>query len=317
MLYRNNGLTERLFPLPSSQKRRRGLVEGLATLSVSAAVLVAVRLQLMGSKAPEFAPADNPSADCPSRLTRTLTFLYLPAFNFWLLLQPSVLSFDWSMEAIPLVQRLADPRNLATLALYGAVAYAAWSVLLARRAREEDDQWPSSSQLDALFDLLPDDQANGNENGSCCKFTCASGDCGASSSSSVRSDASAANWSRCRAGTDLTVIALSMLVVPFVPATNLFFYVGFVVAERVLYIPSIGYCLLVALGFHLTDDWLGKRRRHARRLRFLWRFACFALLALFAARTVRRNADWLSEETLYRSGIKVNPPKGNEIAIVI
>jgi hypothetical protein len=28
---------------------------------------------------------------------------------------------------------------------------------------------------------------------------------------------------------------------------NQFFYVGFVVAERVLYIPSIGYCLVVGL----------------------------------------------------------------------
>ena len=39
-----------------------------------------------------------------------------------------------------------------------------------------------------------------------------------------------------------------MLVIPFVPASNLFFPVGFVVAERVLYIPSMGYAALVALG---------------------------------------------------------------------
>lgn len=37
-----------------------------------------------------------------------------------------------------------------------------------------------------------------------------------------------------------------MLIIPFLPATNLPFYVGFVVAERILYIPSMGYCLLVA-----------------------------------------------------------------------
>lgn len=35
----------------------------------------------------------------------------------------------------------------------------------------------------------------------------------------------------------------------FIPASNLFFYVGFVVAERVLYVPSMGFCLLVGLGF--------------------------------------------------------------------
>ena len=43
-------------------------------------------------------------------------------------------------------------------------------------------------------------------------------------------------------------MSLVLVVVPFLPASNLFFRVGFVVAERVLYLPSAGYCLLVALG---------------------------------------------------------------------
>ena len=47
---------------------------------------------------------------------------------------------------------------------------------------------------------------------------------------------------------DLLLLALSVLVLPFLPASNLLFPVGFVVAERVLYIPSMGFCLLVAMG---------------------------------------------------------------------
>ena len=31
---------------------------------------------------------------------------------------------------------------------------------------------------------------------------------------------------------------------PFIPASNLFFPVGFVVAERVLYVLSMGFCIL-------------------------------------------------------------------------
>ena len=42
--------------------------------------------------------------------------------------------------------------------------------------------------------------------------------------------------------------SIVLLVIPFLPASNLFFRVGFVVAERVLYLPSAGYCLLFALG---------------------------------------------------------------------
>jgi len=45
--------------------------------------------------------------------------------------------------------------------------------------------------------------------------------------------------------------SLALMVFPFIPASNLFFPVGFVVAERVLYAPSMGFCLLVAVGLHL------------------------------------------------------------------
>ncbi|XP_037087459.1 protein O-mannosyl-transferase Tmtc3-like [Pollicipes pollicipes] len=48
---------------------------------------------------------------------------------------------------------------------------------------------------------------------------------------------------------DAVLMAVSLLVMPYLPASNLFFPVGFVVAERVLYMPSMGFCLLVAVGF--------------------------------------------------------------------
>ena len=48
-------------------------------------------------------------------------------------------------------------------------------------------------------------------------------------------------------------LALLLLVVPFLPSCNLFFHVGFVVAERILYLPSMGFCLLVAIGMKLVQ----------------------------------------------------------------
>ena len=48
-----------------------------------------------------------------------------------------------------------------------------------------------------------------------------------------------------------TLLALSWIVIPFLPASNLFFPVGFVIAERVLYLPSMGYCLLLAIGINI------------------------------------------------------------------
>ncbi|GIX67400.1 transmembrane and TPR repeat-containing protein 1 [Caerostris extrusa] len=44
------------------------------------------------------------------------------------------------------------------------------------------------------------------------------------------------------------LLYLCVLVLPFLPASNMFVTVGFVVAERVLYIPSIGFCILVTFG---------------------------------------------------------------------
>ena len=46
----------------------------------------------------------------------------------------------------------------------------------------------------------------------------------------------------------LLTLGLALTCVPFLPATNLFFRVGFVVAERVLFIPVAGYCVLFVYG---------------------------------------------------------------------
>ena len=55
-------------------------------------------------------------------------------------------------------------------------------------------------------------------------------------------------------------MGLALVVVPFLPASNIFFTVGFVVAERVLYLSSIGSCLITVLGFSLlSKNRLGKK----------------------------------------------------------
>src|SRR2546422_643789 len=47
------------------------------------------------------------------------------------------------------------------------------------------------------------------------------------------------------------LISLAFIVFPFLPASNLFFPVGFVIAERILYVPSMGFCMLVGYGWYL------------------------------------------------------------------
>ena len=221
---------------------------GPVTLVMVAAMLITFRLYLMGSTPPEFSPSDNPAADNQSLLTRFLTFCYLPMFNCYLLLNPCVLSFDWSMEAIPLITSIQDFRNVISLVCYLFI----FVIITVTWTRSQ-------------------------------------------------------TFSDKHRQTDVILLAFAILIIPFLLATNLFFYVGFVVAERILYIPSMGYCLLLGLSTNLFD--YPPVRRKKRILLFM-KLMFVYVIVLFSLRTYRRNKDWKTEEVLYRSGININPPKG-------
>ncbi|XP_022237987.1 transmembrane and TPR repeat-containing protein CG4050-like isoform X1 [Limulus polyphemus] len=97
---------------------------------------------------------------------------------------------------------------------------------------------------------------------------------------------------------EVVIMGLALLVLPFLPASNLFFPVGFVVAERILYTPSMGLCLLVAYGWHILIE------------RIKWKPMLWILLTVLvlshSLKTIVRNFDWKSEYTLFMAGLKVN-----------
>lgn len=280
------------------QKKNAGVRPSLAALASWGVVLLSVRLYWMGSKPPNFSSSDNPAADSPHLLTRALTFLYLPAANAWLLLCPDRLSFDWSMDAVPLVRSLADWRNLQTAAFYLGFSLLALFGLRgpASKAKETDEKHHScngKSVANGNGYHAPD--TNHNTDPEPPKITL---------NGSHRPQPSPTRTSL-PPTENLVLLSLAIMTLPFLPATNFFFYVGFVIAERVLYIPSMGFCLLVATG----------ARALYVRLRSPWcRTAllclCAALVLLNGIRTVQRNEDWSDEESLYKSGISVNPAKG-------
>ncbi|XP_068573239.1 protein O-mannosyl-transferase TMTC1 isoform X2 [Cebidichthys violaceus] len=97
------------------------------------------------------------------------------------------------------------------------------------------------------------------------------------------------------------LVGMLFLVFPFIPASNLFFRVGFVVAERVLYMPSMGYCILVAHGLGRLCSVVGRWGTTVLSVSML------LLLLLFSWKTVQQNHVWLSREALFRSGIQTLP----------
>ena len=103
----------------------------------------------------------------------------------------------------------------------------------------------------------------------------------------------------------ILLFGLAMTIVPFLPASNLLFPVGFVVAERVLYLPSMGLCMLVAYGAYTIH-----KSMSSPILRILIKLSMCSLLLVMAAHTVYRNQVWESNLTLYTSGVRCNPQNG-------
>ena len=139
----------------------------LCVLIAGTLMLLLFRLKIMGAKLPVFTKFDNPAAVSPSP-TKQLTLSYLVSVNLGLLLGPIDLCCDWTMNTIPLVESVLDPRNLATLATVCLLVMLAHSFF----------------------------------------------------------------YSTIHRHSSIVILSLALMVFPFLPASNLFFPVGFVIAER-------------------------------------------------------------------------------------
>ncbi|MBN3316071.1 TMTC4 protein, partial [Atractosteus spatula] len=93
---------------------------------------------------------------------------------------------------------------------------------------------------------------------------------------------------------------LVLLVIPFLPASNLFFRVGFVIAERVLYLSCAGYCLIVTYA-------IGSLCSRCKNYKKLIRALLLLLLCVNVLRCATRSSQWRSEESLFTSALSVCP----------
>lgn len=98
------------------------------------------------------------------------------------------------------------------------------------------------------------------------------------------------------------MFALSLVIFPYLPASNLLFPVGFVVAERLLYIPSMGVCLLIASGV-----WHILQHAEHKLVKSVITVGVGYLLLAYSVKTVLRNRDWYSDMRLYESAIHIFP----------
>jgi tetratricopeptide (TPR) repeat protein len=83
--------------------------------------------------------------------------------------------------------------------------------------------------------------------------------------------------------------------------------IGSIMAERFLYLPSAGFCVVAAQGLLWAGGALAQRVGEARwRTAAAWALPVLAVLG-FAARTYARNADWHDELSLWKSALAAAP----------
>jgi tetratricopeptide (TPR) repeat protein len=95
--------------------------------------------------------------------------------------------------------------------------------------------------------------------------------------------------------------ALLLLALPLLPVANLLFPIGTLLAERLLYLPSAGACLLAGLlAARLLSAPGGVRRRWVHT-------AVAAVVVVFALIDLRRAADWRDDRSIFQAAVQVFP----------
>ena len=102
------------------------------------------------------------------------------------------------------------------------------------------------------------------------------------------------------------LVFFALMMCTAFPLSNLLLSVGTMIGERLLFFPSLGFCLLVACALL----WLFRRPAACRAAPAQKALACAlfaAVFAAYAARTYRRNPDWDTPERLFESALEVCP----------
>ena len=99
--------------------------------------------------------------------------------------------------------------------------------------------------------------------------------------------------------------AVLWFAIPFLPSSNILFYVGTYIAERLLYLPSFGYALLVGIGVHRIAFAVTAKRPERRRLVVV----CLTLPVVLsmASKLLRHQSAWENDDALFREAGLVCP----------
>ena len=101
--------------------------------------------------------------------------------------------------------------------------------------------------------------------------------------------------------------SMAWLFITLFPLSNLLFPIAhYFVAERYLYLPSVGFCLLIAI---IIDKFMDIERLFFKKLspKKTAIFMLTIILCLYLGLTINRNIDWRSNYTLWSKTVKQSP----------
>jgi len=113
---------------------------------------------------------------------------------------------------------------------------------------------------------------------------------------------------RCRRRQPLLSWSIGIFFMMQLLTSNLLIPIGSIMAERFLYLPSIGFCVAAALGLLRLGDFLARALPALRREgpAIGWALAATTTAAL-GARTHARNEDWQTDYALWKSAATATP----------
>jgi hypothetical protein len=289
------------FTTASGIRQHRSTFVRTAVLIAAGAGLMFWRISLQGGQESGFDWQTHPASHHESLGVRTMTQLYYCFIHFWLMIYPKNLSCDVSGSSIPLIYSINDRRNLST-ATFGAalVALALYSF----------------SPFFAHVLATPSSKSAGKQQSKKGKA--------APTASAVLSEASVD--ARARVG-----LACATMIAPYLPACGIVISIGFVIAERVMYMPSMGFIVLIVIIMQFAIDWAetkdappapkkGEAAKEATQtkegsaglgvfalVRPLLMSAVGVIVCLYSAKTLERDLVWNNEIDLYRTAIEVYP----------
>ncbi len=111
----------------------------------------------------------------------------------------------------------------------------------------------------------------------------------------------AIGWIAALRRSPIAFFALGFLLATFSVVSNLVLPIGTILGERLLYLPSIGFCLLVALGVWQLASAIPRRRAA------VFTGVMAVLVALHAVRSIERIPNWRTQWTLYMHDVERSP----------